>query len=57
MCIRDSIYLWDSKTGNIDPVANDSEKIEMNPIWINDHAFFYIDLNDGSINEILLEEH
>ena len=51
------IYLWDSKTGNIDPVANDPEKIEMNPIWISDHSFFYIDLNDGSVNEILLEEH
>ena len=51
------IYLWDSKTGNIDPVANDPEKIEMNPIWICDHSFFYLDLNDGSVNEILLEEH
>ena len=51
------IYLWDSRTGNIDPVANDPEQIEMNPIWMSDHLIYYIDLRDGSVNEILLEEH
>ncbi len=51
------IYLWDSRTGNIDPIANDPEQIEMHPIWISDHLIYYIDLIDGSINEILLEEH
>ena len=51
------IYLWDSRTGIIDPVANDPEQIEMNPIWMSDHLIYYIDLRDGSVNEILLEEH
>ena len=51
------IYLWDSRTGNIDPVAKDPEQIEMNPIWMSDHLIYYIDLRDGSVNEILLEEH
>ena len=55
--ISGDIYLWDSRTGNIDPVANDPEQIEMNPIWMSDHLIYYIDLRDGSVNEILLEEH
>ena len=51
------IYLWDSRTGKTDGIADDPEQIEMNPIWISDHLIYYIDLRDGSVNEILLEEH
>ena len=51
------IYLWDSRTGKTDGIADDPEQIEMNPIWISDHLIYYIDLRDGSVNKILLEEH
>ena len=51
------IYLWDSRTGKTDVIADDPEQIEMNPIWISDHLIYYIDLRDGSVNKILLEEH
>ena len=51
------IYLWDSRTGKRDIIADDPEQIEMNPIWISDHLIYYIDLRDGSVNKILLEEH
>ena len=51
------IYLWDSRTGKTDVIADDPEQIEMNPIWISDHLIYYIDLRDGSVNKILLEDH
>tara|TARA_B100002052_G_scaffold249101_1_gene236202 strand:- start:1266 stop:2186 length:921 start_codon:yes stop_codon:yes gene_type:complete len=51
------IYLWDSRTGKTEPIADDPEQIGMNPIWINDHLIYYIDLRDGSLNKLLLKEH
>ena len=51
------IYLWDSRTGKTEPIADDPEQIEMNPIWISDHLIYYIDLRDGSLNKLLLEKH
>ena len=38
------IYLWDSRTGKTDAIADDPEQIGMNPIWISDHLIYYIDL-------------
>ena len=51
------IYLWDSRTGKTEPIADDPEQIEMNPIWISDHLIYYIDLRDGSLNKLLLEKY
>tara|TARA_Y100000816_G_scaffold59545_1_gene39122 strand:- start:69 stop:935 length:867 start_codon:yes stop_codon:yes gene_type:complete len=51
------IYLWDSRTGKTDAIADDPEQIGMNPIWISDHLIYYIDLRDGSLNKLLLKEH
>ena len=52
-----NIYLWDSRTGKTEPIADDPEQIEMNPIWISDHLIYYIDLRDGSLNKLFLEKH
>ena len=46
-----------SRTGKTEPIADDPEKIEMNPIWISDHLIYYIDLRDGSLNKLLLEKY
>ena len=51
------IYLWDSRTGKTNAIADDPEQIEMNPIWVSDHLIYYINLRDGSVNKILLEEY
>mgnify|MGYP001384649948 CR=1 FL=1 len=51
------IYLWDSRTGKTNAIADDPEQIEMNPIWISNHLIYFINLRDGSVNKILLEEH
>jgi len=51
------IYLWDSRSGRTDAIADDPKQIGMNPIWISDHLIYYIDLRDGSLNKLLLEEH
>ena len=51
------IYLWDSRTGKTDVIADDPEQIGMNPIWISDHLIYYIDLRNGSLNKLLLKEH
>ena len=51
------IYLWDSRSGRTDAIADDPKQIGMNPIWISDHLIYYIDLRDGSLNKLLLKEH
>ena len=51
------IYLWDSRTGKTNAIADDPEQIEMNPIWISDRLIYFINLRDGSVNKILLEEY
>ena len=51
------IYLWDSRTGKTDAIADDPKQIGMNPIWMSDHLIYYIDLRDGSLNKVLLEGH
>ena len=51
------IYLWDSRTGKTNAIADDPKQIEMNPIWVSDHLIYYINLRDGSVNKILLEEY
>ena len=51
-----NIYLWDSKTGKTDAILDDPKQIGMNPLWISDHLIYYIDLNGGSLNKLLLEE-
>ena len=51
------IYLWDSRTGKTNAIADDPEQIEMNPIWISDHLIYFINLRNGSVNKILLEEY
>ena len=51
------IYLWDSRTGKTNAIADDPEQIEMNPIWISDNLIYFINLRNGSVNNILLEEY
>ena len=51
------IYLWDSRTGRTDVIADDSKQIGMNPVWVSDHLIYYIDLRDGSLNKLSLKEH
>ena len=51
------IYLWDSRTGKTEPIADDPEQIEMNPIWISNHLIYYINLKEGSLNKLSLEKH
>ncbi len=50
------IYLWDSRTGRTDVIADDSKQIGMNPVWVSDHLIYYIDLRDGSLNKLSLKE-
>lgn len=50
------IYLWDSRTGSTDVIADDSKQIGMNPVWVSDHLIYYIDLRDGSLNKLSLKE-
>ncbi len=47
---KGDIYVWNSVTRNIIPAANSSEKIEMNPHWIENDLIYYIDLENGSLN-------
>ena len=51
-----TLLLWGQRN-NGNPIADDPEQIEMNPIWISDHLIYYIDLRDGSLNKLLLEKH
>ena len=47
---KGDIYVWNSVTRIISPVANNMEKIEMNPHWINNEMIYFIDLENGSLN-------
>ena len=43
------ILLWDLKSETIIPILNDPGIIEMNPVWLDNNSFYYIDYLAGSI--------
>ena len=43
------IFLWDLKSETIIPILNDPEIIEMNPVWLDNNSFYYIDYLAGSV--------
>ena len=43
------IFLWDLKSETIIPILNDPEIIEMNPVWLDNGSFYYIDYKTGSV--------
>ena len=47
--ISGDIFLWDSKSETILPVLNDPQIIQMNPVWLDDSSFYYIDYRTGSV--------
>ena len=47
---KGDIYFWNSMTRKIAPIANNSQRIEMNPYWIENDLIYFIDYENGSIN-------
>ena len=47
--ISGDIFLWDSKSETILPILNDPEIIQMNPVWLDNGSFYYIDYKTGSV--------
>ena len=47
--ISGDIFLWDSKSETILPVLNNPQIIQMNPVWLDDSSFYYIDYRTGSV--------
>ena len=43
------IFLWDLKSETIIPILNDPGIIEMNPVWLDNNSFYYIDYLAGSV--------